>query len=91
MIFYNGILKIRFTMYSFFKANFDTADLYLIFCILYSSDNQGGTDRITVENRGGTEFREVIASRRKFNHPLYAPPGTYHYDIAIIELGKEIN
>ena len=45
---------------------------------------------MTVELRGGTEYREVIASRRTFTHPLYVPPGTYHYDIAIIELGEEI-
>ena len=42
-----------------------------------------------VELRGGTKYGEIIASRRTFTHPLYLPPGTYHYDIAIIELGKE--
>ena len=46
---------------------------------------------MTIEIRGGTEFREVIASRRTFTHPLYDPPGTYHYDIAVIELGKKIS
>ena len=26
--------------------------------------------------------------RRIFAHPLYVPPGTYYYDIAVVELGK---
>ena len=55
---------------------------------IFHNSSQGDEVKQVFEIRTGTEDREVIAMRRAFVHPLYVPPGTYYYDIAVIELGK---
>ena len=55
---------------------------------IFHNSSQSDEVKQVFEIRTGTEDREVIAKRRAFVHPLYVPPGTYYYDIAVIELGK---
>ena len=55
----------------------------------YFSENRGAINALEI--RTSTDFREALAIRRYFYHPLRSQkyPPDYYYDFAIIELGKQ--
>ena len=44
----------------------------------------------TLSIRDNTPYEEVIGIKREWQYPLYTHP-EFYYDIAVFELGKEIN